>query len=347
VTKFVLEGLKLIKDIGDTLQDFPSINRRRNRIIKLLLLEESSRALNYLNSPPINKDAKDWLFIELYEPPLGYFYSKLFNSFYYLPITILKRPDNPYYKKVKESCEKLFEFQDKLYAGFRRNENKVSIVYADLLGTVGSASVTSLYCAVRILIYRQIFFSIMKSFDGDVEVPIGDSLLAIFKNHKNALKSCLKILPYVLDNDLKVVIGMTYGDDFLSNSNDRPIIGRDINLAVRLSELGLLSDHESIRVEIWDNTNNIWNNSVENMLREKVNTAIWIVDVEKDTSFNSLFTKNSVKNEIERNKLKLIKYIQEEENVKDYFHRFWGKIGYKKGNIYAILPENILPLPIC
>jgi len=346
MNNFVLEGLCLIKNIGEMLQDVPSINRRRNRLIKLSLWVESTKASNILNRPPISKDAEDWLFIELCKPPLGYFYIKLFSSFFYLPLIILKRPDDKFYKKLKLGCESLFEFQDKLYAGFRHKGKKVAIVYADMLGTVGSASMTSLYCAARILIYRQVFFSIMKAFDGDVEVPIGDSLLAIFKKYKNALESCLKILPYILDNDLKVVMGMTVGNDYLSNSNGRPIIGRDTNLAVRLSELGRFCDHKSIRVEVWDNKNNVWDNSKGIYLCKKIDTAIWIVDVEKDTFFNSLFVKNSVKREIERNKLKLIRYMQEEENVRANFHEFWNKIGYKNGNIYAILPENILHIPV-
>jgi len=335
-----LEALILIKSFSQELLALPSVTRRRGRGLKLSLLEEWHTARDFHNNPSTG-GMKEWLEKELAKPDAKFFI-KIFNSFFYLPVHLIPINNNKVYIPLKNKLEELFEFQNKEFSicnAVSLKDKDVAIVYADMLDTVAYASVSSLYCASRMLIYRQIFFTKMKSSSaGYVEVPIGDSLLALFKDPKNALISCLEILPYILQNDLKVVIGILYGKDFLSDLRGRPIIGRDTNLAVRLSEIGLISRDMSVEVADGYDEN-------KKYLCKGVNTAIWIADVKDEENFKSLFENEDIKKKIEGYDLQLIKYLEKKDNVKNYFSKFWRDIGYKMRTIYAVLPRKYLHIP--
>lgn len=342
------KGLKVIKTVSKILLDVPSISRRRSRGIKLLLAAEYCKAKYFLGKQNDNK-VQEWLSEELINHRAK-FYIKLFNSFFYLAVHLIPH-DHEKYRTLKRAIEDLFEVQEKELSidpdcAKKIKNRKVAIVYADMLGTVASASVSSLYCAARLLIYRQVFYSQMRNSScAYVEVPIGDSLFALFKEGKNALEACLKILPYILENELKVVIGICYGDDFLSNSRGRPIIGRDTNLAVRASELGHDFRKRKVKVQekISDKQTEKLVNGEEYYLFGQVDTAVWIADYWGREDPNGIFHKWLVGIRKPEG-IKLVEYLGQESNIKTDLKKWWGKIGYRKENniIYAFVPEKYL-----
>ena len=338
--KNLFQGLSLIESTSQGLLRVPSIHRRRSRGIKLSLISEL-RTAKYYRENYQKRIVKEWLEEELMRTDAR-FYIKILNSFFYLPIHLIPSDNRKVYMPLKTKLERIFEMQDEELSlrksALERNKD-VAIVYADTIGTVASASISSLYCAARILIYRQIFFSIMTNWlCAYTEIPIGDSLFTLFEEPKNALAACVDILPYVMKNRLKVTIGMTYGKDFLSDSQGRPIIGRDTNLVVRLADkMGRL--FENTRIIVSDGYDEHKNYSLD---RKNVNIGLWIADAEDRSTFNLLFNQRVLERKIRNNGLKLVKYTLHDQNVKRELNKLWRKIGYGKGTIYGIVPGGYL-----
>jgi class 3 adenylate cyclase len=270
----------------------------------------------------------DWIEQELLTPnAVGNFYFKLLNAFYYLPVSSLPR-NSALYRNLKQGWEELFDLQDKAYCGWKRREEskKVTVVYADMLDTVETASLSSLYSASLILIYRQIFFGGMKSFGGYVDVPIGDSLLAIFDNPQDALDACLSILKYLLEYPyIDAVTGISFGDDFLVNLQGRPILGRDINLAVRLSHLGELTEKLRRSVKVQDCLT-----KAQLSIKGKVNLGIWMDE--------PLFREFEDRPEVDN--IRVVKYLSSSSKEDRYWESFWKKIGYPPRKIYGVIPNE-------
>jgi hypothetical protein len=323
------EGLKIIKELSMELTRVPAFHRRRSRRIRLILYEINRLAKKY-EIDGLKKKGTKWINNELFRET-GIFYMMVFNSFYYLSISLLSQ-NSHIYKNIRLYLEKLFELQDKTYSGYDAGlKGKIiTIVYADMLGTVASASITSLYCAAKVLIYRQVFYFIMKkTYKGFVEVPIGDSLFAMFEDRKAALESSLHVLPYIIKNKLSVGIGITSGNDFLSSSKGRPIIGKDTNLAVRLAEkIRGISIRHVVRVK------NIKDGLEYKLKKINIETAVWI----SETPIGAEMMK-TVKTLPEINKIKFIEYIYDEKWSED-INKIWREIGYKNRKIIAIIPDK-------